>query len=210
MSIPSATTDWGKNRPSLLKLTSGTTAAPRAVRFRSKQLLADCNQICETMGISDADLNFGVIPISHSYGFSNLLTPLIARGVPMVLSRDRTPRAVLVDLARTNATVFPGMPVFYQAFCEMEDIPPLPNLRLCISAGAPLQVDVAKTVREDFKLPTISLYGSSECGGICYDRGATHEIEGFVGAPMEDVDLEIIDRAASQVRVRSAAVGDGD
>ncbi len=69
---------WGREPPSLLKLTSGTTAAPRAIRFRSEQLLADCNQICETMGISDADLNFGVIPISHSYGFSNLLTPLIA------------------------------------------------------------------------------------------------------------------------------------
>ena len=72
------------------------------------------------MGISDADLNFGVIPISHSYGFSNLLTPLIVRGVPMVVSCDRTPRAVLADLARTTRTVFPGMPLFYQAFCEME------------------------------------------------------------------------------------------
>src|SRR5437868_3232122 len=76
MSIPAATTNWGKNRPSLLKLTSGTTAAPRATRLRSEQLLADCDQICETMGISDVDLNFGVIPVSHSYGFSNLLTPL--------------------------------------------------------------------------------------------------------------------------------------
>src|SRR5437763_1441441 len=180
---------WDGEAPALLKLTSGTTAAPRAVRFRSEQLLADCNQICETMGISDVDLNFGVIPISHSYGFSNLLTPLIARGVPMVLSRDRTPRAVLVDLARTNATVFPGMPVFYQAFCEMEDIPQLPKLRLCISAGAPLPVAVGKKFREKFKLPIHSFYGASECGGICYDREATNEIEGFVGAPMEDVDL---------------------
>src|SRR5439155_24361257 len=84
--------DWGDQLPSLLKLTSGTTAAPRAVRFRSEQLIADCNQICETMGITDADLNFGVIPISHSYGFSNLLTPLIARGVPLALSPDRLPR----------------------------------------------------------------------------------------------------------------------
>ena len=202
---------WNREPPSLLKLTSGTTAAPRAVRFRSEQLLADCNQICETMGISDADLNFGVIPISHSYGFSNLLTPLIARGVPIVLTHDRTPRAVLIDLARTNATVFPGMPVFHQAFCEMEDIPPLPKLRLCISAGAPLQVAVAKKFREKFKLPIHSFYGASECGGICYDREATNEIAGFVGAPMENVDLEVIDRAASasQVRVRSAAVGDG-
>src|SRR5207249_3330054 len=83
--------------------------------------------ICDTMGISDVDLNFGVIPISHSYGFSNLLTPLIARGVPLVVSQDRTPRAVLADIAKTDATVFPGMPLFYQAFCEMENIPPLPK-----------------------------------------------------------------------------------
>jgi long-chain acyl-CoA synthetase len=206
-----ATTTWNKNPPSLFKLTSGTTAAPRLIRFRSPQLLADCDQICETMGISDVDLNFGVIPVSHSYGFSNLLTPLIARGVPMVLSRDRTPRAVLDDLARTGATVFPGTPVFYQAFCEMENVPKLPKLRLCISAGAPLPLAVAKKFRERFGLSIHSFYGASECGGICYDREAKLEIEGFVGAPMKDVDLEIVDSSAesSQVRVRSAAVGDG-
>jgi acyl-CoA synthetase (AMP-forming)/AMP-acid ligase II len=203
--------NWDEQAPSLLKLTSGTTAAPRAIRFRSEQLLADCDQICRTMGISDVDLNFGVIPVSHSYGFSNLLTPLIARGVPMVLSRDRLPRAVLLDLARTNATVFPGMPLFYQAFSDMEEIPALPKLRLCISAGAPLSATVARKFHEKFKQPIHSFYGSSECGGICYDRDGTIFEDGFVGSPMEDVDLEIVDQtvAASQIRVRSAAVGDG-
>jgi len=203
--------NWQGNNPALLKLTSGTTAAPRAIRFGSEQLLADCEQICETMGVSDVDLNFGVIPISHSYGFSNLLTPLIARGVPLVLSQDRTPRAVLADIAKTDATVFPGMPLFYQAFCEMKNIPPLPKLRVCISAGAPLPIASAKKFRDKFALPIHSFYGASECGGICYDREAKNEIEGFVGSPMKDVDLEMIEPGAetSQVRVRSAAVGDG-
>jgi len=206
-----STLDWGDKAPTFLKLTSGTTAAPRAVRFRSEQLLADCDQICRTMGISDTDLNFGVIPVSHSYGLSNLLTPLIARGVPMVLSRDRLPRAVLGELAHTNATVFPGMPVFYQAFCDMDEIPALLKLRLCISAGAPLSAAVARKFHEKFKRPIHSFYGSSECGGICYDRDGTIFEDGFVGAPMKDVDLAPVDPAAtaSQVRVRSAAVGDG-
>jgi len=168
---------WQGNNPALLKLTSGTTAAPRAIRFGSEQLLADCEQICDTMGISDVDLNFGVIPISHSYGFSNLLTPLIARGVPLVVSQDRTPRAVLADIAKTDATVFPGMPLFYQAFCEMKNIPPLPKLRVCISAGAPLPIATAKKFRDKFALPIHSFYGASECGGICYDREAKNEIE---------------------------------
>jgi len=206
-----ATADWGENVPSLLKLTSGTTAAPRAIRFRSHQLLADCNQICDTMDISDDDLNFGVIPVSHSYGFSNLLTPLIARGVPLVVSRDRTPRAVLADLARTGATVFPGTPTFYQAFCDIGDTPPLPKLRLCISAGAPLSIAVAKKFFEKFKQPIHSFYGASECGGICYDRHGTTFEDGLVGQPMQGVEVELIDptESASQIRVRSAAVSDG-
>jgi long-chain acyl-CoA synthetase len=203
--------DWGERRPVLLKLTSGTTAAPRAIRFRSAQLLADAEQICDTMGITDADLNFAVIPLSHSYGFSNLITPLLVRGVPMAISADRMPRAVLDDLARTEATVFPGMPVFYQAFSEMAPVPPLPKLRLCISAGAPLGRAVACSFQEKFGLPIHSFYGASECGGICYDRTATNEQKGFVGPAMEGVELQPLEpnASATQVRIRSAAVGDG-
>ncbi len=209
--LPHEPIDWDSRPPSLLKLTSGTTAAPRAIRFRAGQLLADCLQICDTMGITERDLNFGVIPFSHSYGFSNLLTPLLARGVPMVVSRDRMPRAVLDDLARTNATVFPGMPVFYQAFCEMEDVPALPQLRLCLSAGAPLPLDVARKFREKYSRSIHSFYGSSECGGICYDREAALRETGFVGEPMRGLEMELIepDAPASRVRVRSAAAGDG-
>jgi acyl-CoA synthetase (AMP-forming)/AMP-acid ligase II len=205
------TGDWEERPPVLLKLTSGTTAAPRAIRFRSEPLLADCIQICDTMGITSDDVNFGVIPLSHSYGFSNLVTPLLVRGVAMALSRDRMPRAVLDDLARTGATVFPGMPVFYQAFCEMENAPPLPKLRLCISAGAPLPLEIARKFRDKFQRSIHSFYGSSECGGICYDRDARLEETGFVGPPMDGVSVEILEPnvSASLIRIHSAAAGDG-
>jgi long-chain acyl-CoA synthetase len=201
----------GEKRPTLLKLTSGTTAAPRAIRFRSEQLVIDCEQICDTMEITERDINFAVIPLSHSYGFSNVVTAMIIRGVPFVVSGDRMPRAVLDDLARTNATVFPGMPVFYQSFSEMDDLPALPHLRLCISAGAPLSLKVAQKFREKFGLTIHSFYGSSECGGICYDREAPLVEEGFVGEPMVGVNLRLLDPSAtsSQAEVQSAAAGDG-
>jgi long-chain acyl-CoA synthetase len=202
---------WGDRRPALLKLTSGTTAAPRAIRFRSDQLLADCNQVCDTMGIGAEDVNFGVIPLSHSYGFSNLVTPLLVRGVALVLSRDRMPRAVLDDLAASGATIFPGMPLFYQAFCEMENTPRLPKLRLCVSAGAPLPLEVARKFRDKFQHSIHSFYGSSECGGICYDRDARLEEPGFVGQPMDGVKIETLEPGApaSRIRIQSAAAGDG-
>jgi acyl-coenzyme A synthetase/AMP-(fatty) acid ligase len=129
----------------------------------------------------------------------------------MVLSRDRMPRAVLDGLAASGATVFPGMPVFYQAFCEMESAPALPKLRLCISAGAPLPLEIARKFRQKFGRSIHSFYGASECGGICYDREARLEEAGFVGPAMEKVKIEPLDRGApgSRIRVQSAAAGDG-
>jgi acyl-CoA synthetase (AMP-forming)/AMP-acid ligase II len=195
-----------------LKLTSGTTSAPRAIRFRAAQLLADCDQICTTMGISERDLNFGVIPISHSYGFSNLLTPLLCRGVPLVVTDDRMPRAILDGLARSGATVFPGMPVFFQNLAELMDTPALPQLRLCISAGAPLARAVAEAFTAKFALPIHAFYGSSECGGIAYDTASEPGAieEGFVGTALHGVTItHACGDESGPIEVRSAAVGDG-
>ncbi len=202
--------EWPAPAPDLLKLTSGTTSAPRAVCFRAAQLVADCDNICETMGIAQGDVNYGVIPFSHSYGFSNLLTPLLCRGVPLVASSDRLPRAILTGLAQSGATVFPGMPVFYQKFAELDGAPPLPALRLCISAGAPLECSVAERFTAKFGLKIHTFYGASECGGISYD--ASEEVryeDAFVGTPMRGVEIAHDAADTGPIAVRGAAVGDG-
>jgi long-chain acyl-CoA synthetase len=191
-----------------LKLTSGTTDTPRAIRFTAAQLLADCHAVCDTMGLTDADVNYGVIPWSHSYGFSNLVTPLLCRGIPVVATEDRLPRAILDGLAQSGATVFPGLPVFFQKLTEITK-PKLPRLRLCISAGAPLSAAVASAFRAQFGLKVHSFYGSSECGGIAYDASEDEVPEGCVGAPMRGVQIDFEDHEdLSRIAVRSAAVGE--
>ncbi len=203
--------EWGSRPPSLLKLTSGTTAAPRAIRFQSAQILADADQICDSMGITERDVNFGVVPVSHSYGLSNIITPLLARGVPFAISRDRMPRAIIDGIAGSRATVFPGMPVFFQALCDLEGASLPATLRLCISAGAPLPLQLAQRFREKFGQPIHSFYGSSECGGICYDAIGVSDVAAYVGTPMGGVALEFLDEISTSTRIRvsSAAVGDG-
>jgi long-chain acyl-CoA synthetase len=201
---------WTGPVPDLLKLTSGTTSAPRAIRFRAEQLLADAAHICAGMGITANDVNFGVIPFSHSYGLSNLLTPLLTRGVRLVASADRMPRAVLDGLAATGATVFPGTPVFFQKIGELEQLPALPALRLCISAGAPLPRAAAErfTAKSGRKIHVF--YGASECGGISYDTSQEPCYEdGLVGTPLPGVEIAHEGESSGTVRVRSAAVGDG-
>ena len=190
-----------------LKLTSGTSGDPRAIRFRAAQLLADCEAVCDTMEIGADDLNFGVIPWSHSYGFSSLLTPLLCRGVPVVASDERLPRALLEGLARTGATVFPGLPVLFQTLAELDGAP-LPKLRLCISAGAPLSAAVAEKFRARFGVKIHGFYGSSECGGIAYDASEAPVPEGCVGEPVRGVRL-VHDATTGRVEVHGPAVGEG-
>jgi acyl-CoA synthetase (AMP-forming)/AMP-acid ligase II len=191
-----------------LKLTFGTGAAPRAIRFQSRQLVADCEAICGAMGITESDINFGVIPFSHSYGFSSLITPLLCRGVSLVVSEERMPRAILTNLARTRATVFPGMPVFYQAFSEMQNIPELPSLRLCISAGAPLTRAVAEKFTRSFGLKIHTFYGTSECGAIAYDASDLPDYEdAALGQPIQNVRIDFLE--SSLIEIRSDSVGDG-
>jgi long-chain acyl-CoA synthetase len=188
-----------------LKLTSGTTGAPRGIRFTAQQLVADCESICVTMGITAEDINYGVISWAHSYGFSNLVLPLICRGVPLVATEDRLPRAILRGLEVSAATVFPSVPVFFKKLAELSAAP-LPALRLCISAGAPLPVDVARAFRAVFGVKVHSFYGSSECGGICFDGSEDVVAEGFVGAPM--VGVQLVENAG-RIEVHSPAVGSG-
>jgi len=205
---------WPSPRPDFLKLTSGTTAAPRAIRFRAEQLLEDALQIEETMGITPADLSYGVIPIAHSYGFSHLVTPLLCRGTPLVLSEDRMPRAILNGLACSGASVFPSMPLFFDKLADLggdlDDRVPLPKLRLCLSAGAPLPVAVSQRFTKRFGLKIHSFYGSSECGGIAYDRTGSSGLpdrDGFVGEAMSRTN--ITPQPDGRIVVTGAAVGDG-
>jgi long-chain acyl-CoA synthetase len=199
---------WEGPRPDLLKITSGTTGAPRAVRFREPQLLADCRNICETMGIRPEDVNFGVIPFSHSYGFSNLITPLLFQGTGLICSTDRLPRAVCHHLQNSGATVFPGTPALFQALGSLSGTAKSVALRLCISAGAPLAPEISRQFYRGFGLKIHSFYGSSECGGIAYDRDDVQgKPNGFAGTPLAGVEVVKID--ANRIAVRGPNVADG-
>ena len=195
----------------VFKLTSGTTSLPAPIAFTSHQILADCDNVCAGMGIGPSDLNFGVIAFTHSYGFSNLITPLLCRGIPLVVADDALPRAIQKTLVQTRATVLPLVPAMFRALCSVDSLPP--SLRLCISAGAPLETSVAREFHAKFARKIHSFYGASESGGICYDASDDPLTEpGFVGAPLPGVEITLVDPQAptSRIRVRSRAVGSLD
>ncbi len=187
---------------SLIKLTSGTTGQPRALVFTDRQLLADARQVTSTMGIRARDRNYALIPFGHSYGLGNLTLPLIAFGVPVVCGSAPLPHAIASDFNRWRPTVFPGVPAMWRSLAASGV--KLPGLRLAISAGAPLPPEVARDFAARFGQHVHGFYGSSETGGITYDRTGTTTLTGQVGRALRGVRLVAL--TGQRLQVSSAAV----
>lgn len=190
-----------------LKLTSGSTGAPRGIATSSEALLADDAALTATMGLTESDRLLTTIPLSHSYGLSSLALPALTRGTVLVLPEETGVYDPFVTAARTGATFFPTVPAYLDALVRMSDPPPRPdNLRLVITAGAPLSATTSARFRERFGVPVHVFYGSSECGGICYDREGGAAERGTVGSPVEGVSVTVDEQG---VLVESPAVSTG-
>lgn len=190
----------------LIKVTSGSTGKPKGIFTSEANLIADCENICSTMGITPQDINLGAIPFSHSYGFSNLVTPLILKGTAVVATNAYLPQT-LVDLANEHrCTVAPLIPMVFDHLASAAH-GHFETVRTFISAGAPLPASTSRRFRERFGIDIHSFYGCSETGGITYDRIGAAAERGTVGSAMNGVDLSI-ENARLTVRSKSVAAGE--
>jgi acyl-coenzyme A synthetase/AMP-(fatty) acid ligase len=190
----------------LVKLTSGSTGLPRGLPFTDAHLLADGRQVCAGMGIGPSDRNLAVIPFGHSYGLGNLVLPLLLQGTALACVGVPLPHAIAADIARTRPTIFPAVPALLRALAQT-DLPAeaFACLRTVISAGAPLAAETAQAFHQKFNLVPHGFYGSSETGGISYDRTGEATLAGrSVGTPLPGVSLKAA--RGRRIRVLSAAV----
>jgi acyl-CoA synthetase (AMP-forming)/AMP-acid ligase II len=186
-----------------LKTTSASTDTPKSVAFTANQLLADTENIVSTMGLRRDWPNLGVISLAHSYGFSNLVLPLLLDGIPLVLAGAPLPEAVKRAALGHSALTLAAVPALWRAWHQAGTIPP--NVRLAISAGAALPLPLENTVFETCRLKIHNFYGSSECGGIAFDSSAEpRQDEACVGTPLRNVNLSVAEDGC--LVVRGAAV----
>ena len=189
-----------------LKLTSGSTGAPRALAFTDAQLLDDARQVCATMGIRGADLNFAHLPFGHSYGLGNLVLPLLSRGTALLCAAAALPQAIAADIEQWRPTLLPSVPAVLRALAGADIAAGrLGSLRTVISAGAPLPPETAWAFHARFGLKIHNFYGSSETGGIAYDRTGEATLSGrSVGRPLRGVRVQF--GRGGRFTVESAAV----
>lgn len=189
----------------LLKTTSATTGVARHVAFTARQLAADPENIVRTMGLRRNSPNLGVISLAHSYGFSNLVLPLLLHGIPLTLVPNALPETLRQAAATGENWTLPAVPALWRTWAEAGALSG--NLRLAISAGAPLPPTLEDAVHARFGLKLHTFLGSTECGGIAYDAAPLPRGDGvFAGTALHGVHLSRGDDG--HLIVRGAAVGE--
>ncbi len=171
----------------LVKYTPGASGIPRGIFLNAAQIVADGDRLVEAMGLSPATPNLAVISPAHSYGFSNVVLPLLLHGVPIHLAPVPFPRVIEEIFRMHPALVVPAVPSIWRAWHRAGILKGAP-ISLALSAGAPLSLALEAEVFAAAGLKIRNFYGASECGGISLDTTATpRESAQDVGTPLPGV-----------------------
>lgn len=190
----------------LIKLTSGSTGQPQALRFTEANMVADGCNIIATMGLGADSLNYAAIPFGHSYGLGNLVVPFFLQGTAIACASGILPHIIATEIAATKARFFPAVPTLIRALCVAQaSARQLASLERVISAGSPLAAEVAGQFYAHYGKRVHNFYGSSETGGICFDASGEATLGGHgVGTALANVQVDT--DTQGRVRVQSDAI----
>jgi long-chain acyl-CoA synthetase len=191
----------------LVKHTPGAAGIPRGIFFDAAQIAADADRIVAAMRLTAQRPNLGVISLSHSYGFSNVVLPLLLHGVPVHLLPVPFPRAMVEVFQQHSSLVLPAVPSMWRAWHRAGILKDAP-IHLALSAGAPLVLELEHAIFEHSGLKVRNFYGASECGGISYDStDLPRDSAEDAGQPLPGVDISTSMEGRLLVTSGSVALG---
>lgn len=189
-----------------VKLTPGNDGRPRGVWFTAEQLAADADRLVDAMGLDRSTPNLATVSVTHSYGYSSIILPLLLHGIPLQTVEVPFPVVVAAAWKNHDRVVLPAVPSMWRAWHRSGILENAP-IALALSAGAPLALELEHAVWDSHGLKLHNFYGASECGGISFDASDTprgHAAD--LGSPLPGVDVEVT--ADGRFLIRSDSVAD--
>jgi long-chain acyl-CoA synthetase len=181
--------------------TSGTTGQPKGAELTHGNLVENVAvSQSDLLNLTQDDVVFGGLPLFHSFGQTVTLNASMARGATVVLLPRFNPAAAAGLMATYGVTVFAGVPTMYAALLGLDDAPELAGLRVCISGGAALPVEVLHRFEERFGSEILEGYGLSETSPVAsFNRPGRDRKPGSIGYPVTGVEMAVVDKAGNPV-----------
>lgn len=177
--------------------TSGTTGKPKGAELSHFNLFFNAVYKADNLlKLREDDIGMAVLPLFHIFGQTTVMNAGIYSGNTIAMVPRFEPEAALETIQTAGVTTFVGVPTMYQYLLRYPDAKDYDtsSLRLGISGGASMPVEVLKDFEEEFGVVILEGYGLSETSpGACFNRSSEERKVGSIGIPFWGVELKIVD-----------------
>jgi long-chain acyl-CoA synthetase len=197
--------DVADDDTAVILYTSGTTGKPKGAELTHDNLRSNIATNVETLiAVTPEDVVLGALPLFHSFGQTCAMNACVAVGACLTLLPRFDPVKALEVIARDRVTLFMGVPTMYVAMLAVpaDQRPDTSSLRLCVSGGASLPVEVLRGFESQFGGAILEGYGLSETSPVAsFNHPGRERKPGSIGTPIRDVAMKAFDEQDNEVPV---------
>jgi len=177
--------------------TSGTTGKPKGAELTHANLARNADVSSRTTSeIGAGDVVLGALPLFHSFGQTVAMNASLSVGACLTLLPKFDPGEALRTMQRDSVTHFYGVPTMFGALLhhpERESFD-TSSLRICITGGASMPVEVLRGFEDAFGAKVMEGYGLSETSPVaCSNHPDRERKAGSIGTPIEGVEMRVVD-----------------
>ncbi len=179
--------------------TSGTTGKPKGAQLTHSNLMLNAVLSADLVGTESEDTQLIVLPLFHIFAMTVLMNAGIYKGATSVLLPRFEGPAVLGLMQKHQISIFAGVPTMYWGLMNMEtgdfDIDQISsNLKICVSGGASLPIEVLRGFEQKFNTEILEGYGMSEGAPVVtFNHKDTGRKPGSIGTPVWGVEVRVVD-----------------
>jgi long-chain acyl-CoA synthetase len=183
--------------------TSGTTGTPKGAELTHSNMLENCRHGgTELVEISEQDVILGALPLFHSFGQTCCLNTAVRAGACMTMIPRFEPDKALEIIQRDQVTLFDGVPTMFHAMvnCSEREKFDISSLRMCVSGGSAMPVEVMRAFEEAFGCVVLEGYGLSETSPVAsFNHPDRERKPGSIGTPIRGVEMKVVDDEGDEV-----------
>jgi long-chain acyl-CoA synthetase len=199
----SAPVDRADDDTAVILYTSGTTGQPKGAELTHAGLNSNARTTQETLleGTPD-DVIMGCLPLFHVFGLTCSLNAGVLAGATLTLIPRFDGGKALEVVERDGVTVFEGVPTMFSAMLHSPDAgsADVSSLRLCVSGGSAMPVEVMRSFEETFGCIVLEGYGLSETSPVAsFNQPHAERKPGSIGTPVRGVEMRLVDDDGNDV-----------
>src|SRR3954451_509772 len=189
--------DRDDNDTAVILYTSGTTGKPKGAELTHANLMTNAQISADELGeVTEDDVLLGALPLFHSFGQTCGLNATVYKGATMSIIPRFDPSKALEIIQRDQVTVFQGVPTMYTAMLHADDRDEYDTscLRICMSGGSAMPVEVLRGFEDAFECKVLEGYGLSETSPVAsFNHPDRERKPGSIGTPIQGVEMKLVD-----------------